>query len=314
MTTSQRGVILIQVLLIFALVAIIASTLLYRQATLFGRTQALEDWTQRQAWLLSGEELALAALAQADFDGFEQWFGPFELEGYDNLQQHGQLYLYFTDLSGRLNLNWLTPEHPNVDAAKLGLEQISGQLELGGANLLRDIPDWLNADSSAAFIYERYDPPFSHSGTAFTDPSELRLVEGIGDLLWQELTPLVALLPTTSQLNINAVSAELWAAVMPRVPYEVLTQIGEPGSRQLSQWVLHDAVRNIAREIPQYLLTDQRQYARVVVMIEANDRQYPLTSIVELLDPTQPRVVRRSAQLDEPLPERESTEGAINGR
>ncbi len=311
MKLRQSGLVLIQVLLIFALVAIIASSLLYRQATLFGRTLALEDWSQRQAWLLSGEQLGLAALTNADFDGFDQWFGPFELEAYQSLESQGEIYLLFSDLSGRLNLNWLIPEHPNFDAAKAGLEAITNQVETGEANLLRDIPDWLDPNSSAGFIYERYDPPFSHAGSAFNDASELRLVEGVGRLLMPEITPHISFLPSTSQLNINAVEPDLWAAMMPRIPYELLNQIGEPGSRQLADLILHEDVRNIAREIPQYLLTDQRQYVRLVVMIVEDEREHVLTSIIELLQPDNPIVIRRSQQPDEPLPERELQQGAF---
>lgn len=301
---TERGIILIQVLLVFALVAIIASSLLYRQATQFGRQQALDGWTQRQAWLSSGEQLALSMLATNPDDiEYDQWLGPFELERADGLPNDGELSLVITDLSGRLNVNWLRPDHPSFESSRAGLEQITSGLENDAGNLLIDLTMWLDPNSAAAFTYERFRPAYSHAGVAMADASELLLVDGIGRLLWREITPHLAFLPETSQLNINAVSPELWQAMMPRVEWEWVESLGEAGNRSLTALAQHERVAPIVAELPQYLLTDRMQYARVVVIIDQEGRSYYQTSIINLLDPQAPKIIRRSYALDEPLPE-----------
>ena len=107
---NQRGMVLLMVLLIFSVVAILATTMIERQAVDLGRASTLFAQQQARLFALGAESAAKAGLyldweANKEIDhAAEEWTTErtFPLDP-------GVISLRIQDAQGRFNLNGLTP-------------------------------------------------------------------------------------------------------------------------------------------------------------------------------------------------------------
>lgn len=316
---KQRGVVLIQVLVIFAVVAAIAAGLVYQQQVQIGRMEAQSGWAQRQQWLASGEAIAVATLSKEDNRKLTQEsallseaIGPLGLIFDENQDPKGDLYLYFFDQTSKLNLNWLLPEHPFRERATVALEEIVRAADISDSLLASNIAGWVDENSPTMTYYTGRDEPYRNSGLAFADLSELKLVEGMDNESYNKLVPYLAALPADSRLNINGVTETIWRALVPEVDFSLIETIRSVDGVELSA-ILEGQEDEIREKFPQELLTSHSTYIRAVTVVgphgtidpDATDdvinRIYARTSLLRWTEDEPVQVVRRRDGLDEPL-------------
>jgi general secretion pathway protein K len=219
----QRGVALITVLLVFAVVAVIAAEMLRRsQLTLRSVDNLIEA---RQAWYyaLGGEALARQILAldvrsaRGDRDSLDEPWAlaadqpPFEIEG-------GAIKLEIHDLQGRFNLNSLVDADGSaVEGAALPrLRQLFAGLGVD-ARLAGQWRDWVDRDQLAQTdggedsAYPRY----KTAGGPEVDLSALRLLRDMQPADFERIAPHVAVLPADALLNINTADGAVLRALTP---------------------------------------------------------------------------------------------------
>lgn len=221
MKRTQQGVALITVLLVVALVATVCAALVTRQQ-LSIRASA-NQLHGRQAWQYArgGEQLASALLTADLRDGAgidhrgEVWAQGLPVYPVDG----GYLSVSIEDLSGRFNLNSVV-HNGELDAAAfarmqrlltlLRLDpQLSWQLVAWLAPPLA--PDAIRLSSERE--YQRRQPAYRPAHRALQDASELRLLAGVDDAVYQRLLPHVSALPATAALNLNTADPVLLASL-----------------------------------------------------------------------------------------------------
>ncbi|MBK8971619.1 MAG: type II secretion system minor pseudopilin GspK [Hahellaceae bacterium] len=254
----QRGMVLILIVFIVALVTILAAGLSTKQSLDIRRATNIVEQNQARSYALGGEFFARNMLrndwnkdnASKQFIDHEEdpkdepWGGnavqlPIDL----NVGIEGQL----DDLMGRINLNALVnnqTEPPRVD--KNMLDRLSRLLNnLGGVTLPPELVpehfvDWIDADQESTNfrgaeddIYLLKPDPYRTGDTYFTDVSELWLIEGMTAEVYQALSRVVCVLPANvRQVNVNTASPTVLVALIPGLTLQQAQEVVEERKKQ----------------------------------------------------------------------------------
>lgn len=213
----QRGVALLTVLLVVAVVTAVCAAIVGRQHLAI--RLAGNQLHARQAWhyALGGEELARSVLRRdardQDHRG-EPWarrLPPWPVEG-------GAVAVRLDDLAGRFNLNALVRDGRPDALAVARFQRLLRHLDIDPGLAVR-VVDWIDPDAEpgrpggaedAAHLREA--PPRRAANRPLRDVSELRLL-GLDAAAYARLAPHVAALPGGVALNVNTASAEVLASL-----------------------------------------------------------------------------------------------------
>ena len=227
---KQRGVALIVVLLIVAMVAIIATNINSRNQLSMRRTLNLAQYDQAYWYALSAEELTKKVLKQ-DLDDSE---GRVHLQQYWALAdvvfpaEHGEIGGKITDMRSCFNLNALSvdtkgelddrgqPKMPLAAVQFKGLLVALGMDEFSAERLTHTLKDYLDEDTTASPFgaedaeYESRNVPYRAANTLMNHRSELRAVMGYSQDIYLKLLPYICVIPGDDRqlLNVNTVKVE----------------------------------------------------------------------------------------------------------
>lgn len=217
---GQRGVALITVLLIVAVLTAIVSRL----------SLSSEVWLRQ---VENGK-----ALAQADQGSraAQQWI-KYILEedtniydGYTDIWAQplppipvgwGYLYGWMEDMQGGFNLNNLIDDEGKLDGT--AMQQFERLLQIVGLNtgIAQAVVDWIDPDGGTSgpagaedIYYMNLEPAYMAANRPLEDISELRLVRGIDAEAWRRLEPHVSALPRGTRVNVNTTTPETLAAMV----------------------------------------------------------------------------------------------------
>lgn len=243
MKRRQRGVALITVLLVVAIVTVVCAGLIARQQLAIRASSNQIQARQALQYALGGEALAqgiltrdLKAPGSAPGPGVdhpqEAWARPlptFPIE-------QGEITVRIEDLAGRFNLNSLVQarqgaqqdEGADPGAADGALNPIALQqfrrllvnLGIEQPAYANRLVDWLDnrperyQDSGAEDNeYLLAEPAYRAGNRRIEDVSELRLLLGMTDEDYRRLLPHVSALPSDAALNVNTASAMVLASL-----------------------------------------------------------------------------------------------------
>ncbi|MGE8497466.1 MAG: type II secretion system minor pseudopilin GspK [Pseudomonas sp.] len=228
--SRQRGMALITVLLVVAVVTVVSAGIIARQQ-LSIRSSA-NQLHVRQAWhyALGGETLAKAILrrdlqqgdprAPVDHLG-EPWAMP---QSSFALDEGGELLLRISDPSGRFNLNSLVRQGQVNEAAVAQFRRLLLILQIETPYAER-LADWLDADQEPSGGFGAEDnqylllaPPYRTANRRLADVSELRLLLEMTEADYQRLLPFVTALPADATLNVNTANAWVLASLADGIP------------------------------------------------------------------------------------------------
>lgn len=214
--TTQKGVALITALLVVAMVTVAAVAMAARQQLDIRRTANVIDTDTAYLFNLGIESWALEVLArdglQSKIDTLdEDWASilpPITVEG---ATVTGKI----EDLQGRFNLNNLmdkdAPSQIDIDRFKHLLEVLDLNPDLADAVL-----DWIDPDDETRYPggaedteYLTREVPYRAANRPMVSVSELRLVKGVDQDVYEKLSPFVSALPARTDINVNTASAEL---------------------------------------------------------------------------------------------------------
>ncbi|HLD65026.1 MAG TPA: type II secretion system minor pseudopilin GspK [Pseudomonas sp.] len=244
MKRRQRGVALITVLLVVAIVTVVCAGLIARQQLAIRASSNQIQARQALQYALGGEALAQGILAR-DLKAPGRAPGP----GVDHPQEawarplptfpieQGEITVRIEDLSGRFNLNSLVQARPGVQQGEGGDPQGAAGGEVNSAALRQfrrllvnlgieqpayanRLVDWLDnrperyQDSGAEDNeYLLAEPAYRAGNRRIEDISELRLLLGMTDEDYRRLLPHVSALPSDAALNVNTASAMVLASL-----------------------------------------------------------------------------------------------------
>lgn len=218
--TRERGVALLTVLLVVAVVAMLGTALTRTLWQAQRRVETAALARQARACALGAEALAAAALAGARGPRAERALAQpvaLAVEG-------GTLEWRLLPLSGRFDLNALVKTDGSLDAERYALfERLLRLLGLK-AELAAAIADWIDADRTPRFPggaedaeYALERPPYAAANRPLVSVGELRAVRGIDAAAWAKLAPLLAALPQSGPLDVASAPGALLAALAGRI-------------------------------------------------------------------------------------------------
>lgn len=221
----QRGVALITVLVVVAIISGIASSVILEQQFAIRRTENLLHGNQGILYLLALETWAKEVLVvdtrkSAASDHLdEEWskaIPPMAVEG-------GSVSGKIHDLQGLFNLNSLVEKTGEVSVA--AMQQFKCLLtEYAGSSISPDhvadaTKDWIDpdqnveADGAEDLDYLSRDPGYRSAGQHFVSPSELLLIDGMSYEAWENIRPFVTAYPVlkeeSSYINVNTAPLEV---------------------------------------------------------------------------------------------------------
>lgn len=229
----QRGVALITVLLVFALVAVIAAEILRRSQLNVRSVAGLIDTRQAYYYALAGEAYARQALARDITQRnsrsdtlIEPWAQTAEAQPFEI--DNGEMKVEIRDLQARFNLNSVVDDNgaPRQEA----YEQLRRLMTVLGLNpnYAAEWLDWVDRDQAVSAggaedaEYENRLTPGGWEG----DVSALRQLRSMQPDDYLQLAPHVAVLPVAdSKINVNTADAAVLQALSPIISGAAATAI-----------------------------------------------------------------------------------------
>ncbi len=241
----QQGLALIMVLLIFAIVSVLAVSMMDRQSNDIQRSATMLALQQARAYVL-GAESAVKTGLYLDWDNnpdvdhaLEEWATDrsFPLSP-------GMAFIRIRDAQGRFNLNGLSATASNRAVQK---ERFKNLLNILGLDVtLADLLyKWMDEESQEDDRYLSLELPYRAAYQGCVHTSELLLLEGLDEAAYRRLEPYVACLPIAAQLNVNTASAVVLAALDADMTLDIAQAIisarGDKGFASVDDfWALSD--------------------------------------------------------------------------
>lgn len=291
----QRGVALITVLLVVAIVTVICAGLIARQQ-LSIRSSA-NQLHVRQAWhyALGGETLAKAILQRdllqsnprqsVDHLG-EHWarqLAPFALD------EGGELRVRILDPSGRFNLNSLVRQGQHNELALLRLSRLLLHLDIDKSYADR-LLDWLDGDSEPVEQgaednqYLLAAPAYRAANRQIADVSELRLLLEMSEAEYRRFQPFVSALPSDALLNVNTASAlvlsSLADGLSPESALALLAARGNEGYANAATFAAQPVLAGLGGQVAQGVAVGS-EYFEVISEVSLGDRRVVLRSLMQ---------------------------------
>ncbi len=228
LATKQRGIALIVVMLIVAMVAIIATNITSRNQLSMRRTLNLAQYDQAFWYAISGEELAKKILKQ-DLDDSE---GRVHRQQYWAMNdvvfpaENGEIGGNISDMRSCFNLNALSvtskelengqPKLPLAAKQYKALLVALGMDEFNADRLTQTLKDYIDADTVTSPYgaedaeYEARNVPYRAANTLMNHRSELRSVLGYTQEIYLKLLPYICVIPGNDRqlLNVNTLKVE----------------------------------------------------------------------------------------------------------
>ena len=275
---AARGVALLTMLLVTALVALLATTLLTQQARLLTLAGQVDRYSTRKALAL-GEEARFRAELRADlaaserYDGvLDPWLSPQKRE-----QERAILSRRSRALDALINVNNL-----GTPAALERFGRLLSQLELD-PQLAAQVADWVDSDETPRpggaedGYYWDQTPPRRAGNTAF--PTETEIPEGtrLSQGQWLKLRPFIAALPPTfERINVNLAPREVLATVAPGLEPQQVWPLAQPSPPWPDVGAVIGSQAAFAPE--EGVLATRSLFFETLILVEAFDGAFTLRS------------------------------------
>lgn len=220
---KQKGVALIVVLLIVALVSVIATDMATRLQLEVRKASNIKDNNQAYWYAMGAEEFARKAISlQLEQDkGVVNLDQPWAKTDFTYPLPGGGIEADLKDMQSCFNLNAIAPReesnnnnpnkaNPTADVFRELLRSINIKMdELESDTLKGSLIDWLDSNDTLSEYgaedsdYESLTHPYLPANSLMVNKSELRMVNGVSTKWINELMPYVCVIPQVRGLLIN---------------------------------------------------------------------------------------------------------------
>jgi general secretion pathway protein K len=229
--TSVRGAAVVMAMLLAALAATIAVTLLWQQQRWIGEHAHRRDQVQAQALAMAGVQWARQIVFENAPGQLVHLRQPWALTLPPMSIENGSIAGYITDAQGRVNVNNLAGSGNTPIAARTALSSLFSQASLPPA-LLDAISDWVDADSQSSASggaedawYLAQNPPGLAANAPVRRVAELMAVRGADTALISIMRPYVSALDAPTTVNVNTAPAEVLHALVPGMDAEATAKL-----------------------------------------------------------------------------------------
>ena len=254
--SSQRGVALLTAILVLTLAVIAATSISSDHQLSIRRTENIVFGSQVWSYLHGGEAWAKVVLArdlddQNSYDhNSEAWatqLPALPLPG-------GYISGKIEDEQGKINLNNLLSGPEPDPLTRTRIETLLTLLE-HDPTLIQAIIDWIDPDVEATppngaedDYYTGLEYPYLTANQPMQHISELRLVKGFTQEIYQDLVPYLTALPSNTAININTAKVEVIAATIPNLGIEAANSIAEERDEEafesIQEFASHPLLQN----------------------------------------------------------------------
>ena len=284
--SNQRGLALISVLLITAILVGLTTQILSSQHLVIQQNQNTFEQAQAVQYVLGAEELARQVLyddavnSGPGVDHLEEFWAqpvlPLDLDGI------GVMQAYVLDLNRCFNLNWLATDTDKSQYKRLQRLLTHLQLSLDLADLIRD---WVDSDQQVSGLgaedsaYQLKTPPHFAANQPMLDLSELNMLIDVDPLEVQVLSGEVCLVPDTqSKINVNTAAAETLYALDNAISIQDAQAIAQAARN-------YQNVAEFVQNHPEFAAVQQRlsvtsEYFLLVAEARLNRSRVSLTSVL----------------------------------
>ncbi|CAD5109763.1 type II secretion system minor pseudopilin GspK [Zestomonas carbonaria] len=303
----QRGVALITVLLVVAVVTVVCAGLVARQHLSIRSTANQLSVLQARHYALGGERLAEAVLLRDLREGDprrpvdhlgEAWARP--LASFP-LDDGGELRVRIEDPSGRFNLNGLVRQRQADLRAVAQFRRLLQRLEIEPIYADR-LVDWLDGDDEPSGgdgaednQYLLAEPPYRAANRSLADVSELRLLLDMREADYRRLLPYVSALPDDTMLNVNTAGALVLSTLVdgltPARAMELVAARGREGYRSVEEFLAQPALAGLGARSQG--LAVGSQYFQVICEVNLDQRRQVLVSSLQRGSDSRVRVLGR---------------------
>ncbi len=220
---KQKGIALMMVLFVFALVTILAGGMISRQSLFIQKASNTLIQSQAYEYAIGAEQVARQMLfADWEEDKKEKSFtddhGEVWGQGAAGFPiDYGVIEAQIDDLQGRFNINSVVNTDSSQDSASIErLKNLFIVLDIEEISVEKVI-DWIDdndetegGDGAEEGDYLVKERPYRTGNQAFVSTSELMLINGMTDKIFQKLLPHISALPPgVKAINVNTCSKEV---------------------------------------------------------------------------------------------------------
>ncbi|WP_432455690.1 type II secretion system minor pseudopilin GspK [Agarivorans sp. QJM3NY_29] len=314
----QRGVALLTVMLILAVMVVVAAQFSQRLQLDLARASNLQQ-SIRAHWLLSGAEaFAIKVLKQDLKDDDRVHLGQYwATEGMVFPVEDSVIKGSIHDLQACFNLNALGQPNktdgqpPKVAAQFTGLLVALGVDAYLAEQITDATRDWIDADTiplaqgAEDGVYEGLIPPYLPANMPMVERSEFRAVYGVNAAIYRKVSPYICALPqSTLAINVNTIALDqpqlLEALFYPDLDnssaQQVLNDRPDEGYRSLDEMMAHNALSGISLSASgvKSSLTLNSNYFMAQLQIENEQGQAQMTSVIQRSGKADLKSIRRT--------------------
>ena len=219
--TRSRGAAIVMAMLLAALAATIAATLLWQQQRWAGEHERRRDQVQAQALAMAGVQWARQILYDNTRNaGTVNLLQPWAFRLPPTPIENGSIGGYIVDAQGRVNIDNLAAPASDAAPTRAMLERLFAAVGLPIATL-NAITDWVDADdqvTSGGGAEDAYYLAQSVPGLAANAPvrrvAELLAVRGVDPATLDRLRPFVDAVDAPAAINVNTAPPEVLMAAI----------------------------------------------------------------------------------------------------
>ena len=284
--SGQRGIALISVLLITAILIGLTTQILSSQHLVIQQNQNTFEQSQAVQYVLGAEELTRQVLyddavnSGPGVDHLDEFWAqpvlPLDLDGI------GVMQAYVLDLNRCFNLNWLADDEDKAQYKRL--QRLLTHLQLS-PELADLIKDWVDSDQQVSALgaedsaYHMQTPAHFAANQPMLDLSELNMLIDVDPLEVQVLSGEVCLVPDTqSKINVNTAAAETLYALDNAISIQDAQAIAQAARN-------YQNVAEFVQNHPEFAAVQQRlsvtsEYFLLVAEARLNRSRVSLTSVL----------------------------------
>ena len=254
---SQRGIALLTAVLVLALAVIAATSIAANHQLSIRRTENIVFGSQVWSYLHGGEAWAKVILAR-DLDDnnnydatSESWateLPPLTLPG-------GYISGKITDEQAKLNINALLAGNKTDLITKTRIEKLFSLLAQDPA-IVQAIIDWIDPDVQAIppdgaedDYYIGLEQPYLAANQPMKHISELRLIKGVTQDVYEAVSPYLTALPANTAININTADPIVIAALIPDLSKSaaesIIKEREDDPFETINDFAFHPSISNI---------------------------------------------------------------------
>ena len=304
--STQRGIALLTAVLVLALAAIAATSIAANHQLSIRRTENALFGSQAWSYLQGGESWVKVILARdlddsdVDHSG-ESWatsLPPLPLPG-------GYISGEIADEQGKINVNNLVVGNEFDPLTRTRLQRVFALLELD-ETLVQAIIDWIDPDVEAIppngaedDYYTGLEQPYLASNHAMSHISELRLVKGFTQEIYDIVSPYLTALPATTAININSAQDVVIASLSPEISVDsaqtIVDEREEEAFDSLQEFITHPLLRE--KGINTQALSVQSSYFNLNSNVKIGNSFIKSVSTLHRIDKNNIKVIARTPRI-----------------